>query len=123
MAATAALFSTSLLPVGAHTGSISRSMSKAPGWTVPPPVNGDAAIPTSMPPVAANRQSPEGVCAACSWYCQRVATDGCQHAPADVSHGTGAGQPAVAQVAAAGSAATTSSTKASTFASIVAASP
>ena len=35
----------------------------------------------------------------CSWYCQRETTGGCQHEPADVLHGTGAGRRAAAGAA------------------------
>src|SRR5215813_1223843 len=35
----------------------------------------------------------------CSWYCHRETTGGCQHEPADVLHGTGAGSAAAAIVA------------------------
>ena len=98
-------------------------MSKTSGEMGLPPPNGVAVMPTSIPPVAGNLQSPDGASAASSWYCQRLCNAGCQQGPADVSQATGGGHPAIAHVATDGSAAATSSTKASTLASMVAASP
>src|SRR2546426_775952 len=46
----------------------------------------------SIPPLAAKSQSPDGVCAAWSWYWGRVWSGGCQQAPAIVSQATGGGQ-------------------------------
>jgi hypothetical protein len=37
---------------------------------------------------------PDALTEPCSWYCQRETTGGCQHKPADVLHGTGAGRAA-----------------------------
>src|SRR5262249_5046689 len=69
-----------------------------------------------MNPVFASMHWPELFTEPCSWYCQRAATGGCQHDPAEVLHGTGAGNaaaactdgrdPAGAAQAAAGSAST-----------------
>src|SRR5262249_29451765 len=123
MAFTPAVLSTSLLPPGAQSGSVRKSMSYTSGLTGPPPVNGTAEMLVSIPPLAAKSQWPEGGCAAWSWYWGRVWSGGCQHAPVMVSHATGAGHPAIAQVAVVGSAATMASTNVSTFISMVPASP
>jgi hypothetical protein len=60
---------------------------------------------TLIPPVAGYRQAvPAALRAAWSWYCQRIPTVGCQHAPTEVLQGAGVGQPAVVHDAAAGGA-------------------
>src|SRR5215468_7480460 len=79
-------------------------MSKTPGFTEEPPVNGVPLIPTLIPPVEVNREFPDLSFAASSWYCHRVFTAGFQQAPALVLHATGAAHPAVPQLASAGGA-------------------
>src|SRR6185295_9410283 len=81
IAFTAAVLRVVLLPD--TVASTKRSMSKTVGLTAAPPVNGEAEIPTLMPPVDAYVDTP------CNWYCHRLLSAGCQHAPP--LHGTGAG--------------------------------
>src|SRR2546427_12420167 len=81
-------------------------MSKTCGATAAPPDFGTAVMFRLLPPVDGYRHAvPPAFFAAWSWYCHRSPTVGCQHGlPV---HATGAGQPAVAQVADAGCAIST----------------
>src|SRR5262245_26491762 len=81
-------------------------MSNTCGATAAPPDLGTAVIPVLMPPVDGYRHAvPWAFLAACSWYCQRIPTVGCQHGVP--VHAVGAGHPAVAQLADAGCAMST----------------
>src|SRR5439155_12346235 len=117
---TAAPFSWVIVP-HVQAPSVWKSMSNTPGATAEPPVNGTLVMFTLIPPVDVNRHAPDLFLAACSWYCQRALAAGLQQAPVCVLQATGAGQPAVAQLAAAGCAiSTTGTTMDTTNATIVA---
>src|SRR5438105_10387899 len=114
IAETAAEFSWVIVPP-VQNPSVWKSMSNACGLTAEPPLLGTAEMSTLIPPVPGYKHPvPLEFRAACSWYCQRVATGGCQHAPTEVLHGTGAAHPAVEQLACAGLAERTTGTTLST---------
>src|SRR5262249_30855195 len=75
------------------------SMSKTDGATCWPVANDVPVIAVLMNPVLASMHWPEAFTEPCSWYCQREVTGGCQHEPADMLQGTGAGNAAAACVA------------------------
>src|SRR5215475_5013052 len=75
------------------------SMSKTAGATCCPVANEVPVMAVLMKPVAGYRHWPAGLTEPCSWYCQRETSGGCQHEPAEVLHGTGAGSATAAGVA------------------------
>src|SRR6266480_6016427 len=75
------------------------SMSKTEGATCCPVANDAPVMAVLMNPVEGYRHWPAELTEPCSWYCQRETTGGCQHEPAEVLHGTGAGRAAAAGAA------------------------
>src|SRR5262245_16065911 len=75
------------------------SMSNTVGATRCPVANDVPVMAVLMNPVDGYRHWPAALTEPCSWYCQRETIGGCQHEPAKVSHGTGAGSAAAAGVA------------------------